>query len=159
MKKCSIVIFLITIVICVTGCEKYISFDFLFADKYDAVYCFIPNKREAWIKDTTIYFSREDLRLLFLQDWEEGIKHGQISLGSGTIENLFDNWQCDTVSFFIFDRDTVEVYSWDYIIQNYCVLQRYDFSKTDLVKLKCQISYPPTEEMANIHMFPSYKEN
>lgn len=158
MKKCFIIIFLIPIVICFTGCEKYISFDYLLTDKYDAVYCFIPNKRKTWVKDTTICFYRENLRLLPLLDWKEGIKRGQISLGSGTIDNLFDKWKCDTVSFFIFDRDIVDNYPWEYIIQNYCVLQRYDFSKEDLVQLNCQISYPPTKDMADIRMFPRYKE-
>jgi hypothetical protein len=158
MKKSLIVLFIISIVIGVTGCEKFISFEFLLADKYDSVYCYIPDKRVACVKDTTIYFSKGDLRLLLLRDWKEGIKHGEISLGSGTIDNLFDNWQSDTVSFFIFDRDTVDLYPWDYIIQNYCVLQRYDFSKTDLEQLKCQISYPPTEEMSKIQMFPPYRD-
>ena len=47
---------------------------------------------------------------------------------------------------------------YEYITQNYCVLQRYDFSRRDLEKLNCNITYPPTEEMSDIRMFPRYKE-
>lgn len=158
MKKSTTVLLLVSIVICIMGCEKFVEFNFLFTDKYDAVYCFIPNERESWQKDTTICFSKEDLLLLPLCDWEDGIKGGIISLGMGTLDLFFDNWQCDTVSFFIFERDSVDNNSWDYIVQNYCVLQRYDFSKEDLERLNFQISYPPTEEMAHIHMYPPYKE-
>ena len=157
MKKYFILLFLVPLVICITGCEKFISFDYRFTEKYDAVYCFIPDKKEAWIKDTTICFSRDDLRLLPLWDWEKGIRCGKISLGLGTLDNLFRDWQCDTVSFFIFDKDSVDRYPWEEIVKNYCVLQRYDFSKEDLKRLNCQIYYPPTKEMAGIHMYPRYE--
>lgn len=156
MKRHYLYLFLTIIVVCATGCEKFISFDFTLTDRYEAVYCFIPDKRTVWINDTTICFSKENLQLLPLQDWGDGKRHGQISLGSGTIDSLFDSWQCETVSFFILDKDIVENCSWDYVVQNYCILQRYDFSKADLVRLKCQISYPPTEEMSKVYMYPPY---
>lgn len=146
----------ILIVLCLNGCEKFIVFDYLLPEKYECVYCFIPEKTKLCVNDTTIFFTKEDLRLLPLLDWEEGYKRGQISLGSGTIDSLFDNWGSDKVSFFIFDKDVVDTIPWDDIVQNYCVLQRYDFTKEELKRIRCQIKYPPTEEMANIKMYPPY---
>lgn len=159
MKKYFKAIFLISIVICISGCDKCISFDYLFTDKYDAVYCFVPDRMETWVKDTTICFSKEDLELLRLLDWGDGTIRGQINLGLGTLENLFNQeWQCDTVSFFIFDVNVVDTCSWDDIVQNYWVLQRYDFTKEDLDRIRCQISYPPSPEMKDIKMWPPYEE-
>lgn len=159
MKKCFNAISLILISICIAGCEEFVSFDYLFTDKYDAVYCFIPDRMETWVKDTTICFSKEELRLLRLLDWGDGTKRGQISLGLDTLDHLFDyEWQCDTVSFFIFDVNVVDTCSWDDIVQNYWVLQRYDFTKEDLDRIRCQISYPPSPEMKDIKMWPPYEE-
>ena len=61
-------------------------------------------------------------------------------------------------SFFIFDSKVVENNTWEEVVQNYMVLQRYDFSKEDLARLNCRIFYPPTEEMSEIHMFPPYEK-
>lgn len=61
-------------------------------------------------------------------------------------------------SFFIFDSKVVENNTWEDVVRNYMVLQRYDFSKEDLARLNCQIFYPPTEEMSEIHMFPPYEK-
>lgn len=149
-------VFLILMALSITGCEKYIAFDFLLPEEYECVYCFIPEKTKNWVNDTTIFFTKEELRLLPLLDWEGGKKRGQISLGSGTIDSLFDNWGSDRVSFFIFDKDVVDAIPWDDIVKNYCVLQRYDFTREDLNQIKCQIFYPPTKEMAQIHMYPPY---
>ncbi len=145
-------------VICATGCDIYTAVDYHFPYDFDAVYCFIPKYGEVWVKDTTICFSREELQLLTLLDGGDGRKYGQLTVGSGDIARQFDLWKCDTVSFFIFDKGIVDNHPWDYIVKNYCVLQRYDFSEDDLARINCQISYPPTKEMANMHMFPPYDE-
>ena len=142
---------------CLTGCEKFISFGFSLPEKYECVYCFIPEKRIKWSNDTTICFTKEDLRLLPLSPWGEGEKYGVVSLGQGTIDYLFYCWESDTVSFFLFDKNVVDTMPWDEIVKNYCVLQRYDFTKEDLNRIRCHIYYPPTEEMATIHMFPPYE--
>jgi hypothetical protein len=162
MKKIVILFFLIPVLACFTGCEDWIAFDYWLPDEYDSVYCFIPERNKTWVNDTAICFSKEDLRLLSLTPCEDGdgnLGHGHIDFGLGTNSHLFKwEWQCDTVSFFIFDKDTVDSHPWDYIVKNYCVLQRYDFTKKDLDKIRDQIYYPPTEEMADIHMYPRYKK-
>lgn len=157
MKKSLIILYLLSIIFA-SGCDIYTTVDCQFPYKYDEVYFFIPESKEKWVGDTSLCFSRDDLELLKLNDLGDGEKRGQITVGNGDIDYQFKYWQCDTVSFFFFDKDTIDTYPWDYIVQNYCVLQRYDFSKEDLVRLNYQISYPPTEEMAHIHMYPPYKE-
>jgi hypothetical protein len=69
------------------------------------------------------------------------------------------NPSTDTLCFFIFDADTINQYSWDEIKSGYKILQRYDLVVTDeaMHKLKFIITYPPTEEMKYINMFPPYQ--
>ena len=62
----------------------------------------------------------------------------------------------DTLCLFIFDANTVNSYSWEEIKTKYLVLQRYDISLSDFRKLNGQITYPPTEAMKEIKMYPPY---
>ena len=67
----------------------------------------------------------------------------------------------DTVSFFIFDSDSVDYYSWDTVVNKNMVLQRYDLSMFDLENLMFNkggsiLYFPPTEQMKHIHMWPPY---
>lgn len=123
-------------------------------------YIAIFQKKEYLVskKDTAISFSAEELVLLHLKKDSEGQNYGRIDYGIENIDGLFRRWNCDTVSFFMFDSKVVENNTWEEVVQNYMVLQRYDFSKEDLARLNCQIFYPPTEEMSEIHMFPPYEK-
>lgn len=82
--------------------------------------------------------------------------HGQTALWTKSLDQQFQKWDCDTVSFFLFEKDVVDNYTWDEIVKNYQILQRYDFSKEDLIRLDCKIPYPPTEKMSGMHMYPPY---
>ncbi len=69
----------------------------------------------------------------------------------------------DTISFYIFDADTVDLYSWDTIIKYNMVLQRYDLSRQDFEDRNeswlvddAWFYFPPTESMKHIHMWPPY---
>jgi hypothetical protein len=64
----------------------------------------------------------------------------------------------DTLSLFIFDADVIDQYSWDIIKEEYKILKRYDLSSQDFKRLKYIITYPPTEEMKDVKMYPPYKE-
>lgn len=140
------------------GCDKFVVFDYYLRGEFDAVYCYIPEKGIPCKKDTAISFSAEELVLLHLKKDSEGQNYGRIDYGIENIDGLFRRWDCDTVSFFIFDSKVVENNTWEDVVRNYMVLQRYDFSKEDLARLNCQIFYPPTEEMSEIHMFPPYEK-
>lgn len=140
------------------GCDKFVVFDYYLRGEFDAVYCYIPEKGIPCKKDTAISFSAEELVLLHLKKDSEGQNYGRIDYGIENIDGLFRRWNCDTVSFFMFDSKVVENNTWEEVVQNYMVLQRYDFSKEDLARLNCRIFYPPTEEMSEIHMFPPYEK-
>jgi len=64
----------------------------------------------------------------------------------------------DTLCFFIWDTDTANVVSWDLIQSKYHILQRYDISKMDLESLHWKLTYPPTEAMKYIKMYPPYSK-
>ena len=66
-----------------------------------------------------------------------------------------DIW-VDTLSLFIFDADTFNMYSWEEIQSGYKILQRYDISPENIKALKYNLSYPPTEAMKDIKMYPPY---
>lgn len=76
----------------------------------------------------------------------------------GKWENVFPELPKDTLSIYIFNADTLNVYDWSKIKEGYKILKRYDLSLNDLKKLNWTIYYPPTEEMKNIHMYPPYKK-
>lgn len=63
----------------------------------------------------------------------------------------------DIISIFIFSKASVNKFSWDKIKQDYIILQRYDVSIKELKELNSAITYPPTENMKNIKMYPPYK--
>lgn len=67
----------------------------------------------------------------------------------------------DTVSVFIIDADTINYYSLDSVIEKNMVLQRYDIGLNDVNDLCVSkdvsiLSFPPTEAMKHIHMWPPY---
>ena len=62
----------------------------------------------------------------------------------------------DTLSMFIFDAKIFDTYCWEDIRNDYKILQRYDISKENYETLRHSITYPPTEAMKNIKMYPPY---
>lgn len=61
-------------------------------------------------------------------------------------------------SFFIFDAKVIETESWDSIRSGYKILMRYDLHVNDehLRPLNLKITYPPSENMKDIHIYPPY---
>lgn len=59
----------------------------------------------------------------------------------------------DTISFFVFNADTVNFYGWETIRDEYKVLARYDLSYNNVKSLKYRIPYPPTSRMHNMKMY------
>lgn len=62
----------------------------------------------------------------------------------------------DTLIVFVYNADTLSVYGWDYVKDHIMVAQRYDLSLTDLQNLNWRLTFPPSEEMRNIKMWPPY---
>ena len=71
-------------------------------------------------------------------------------------EVVFNSLPADTLSIYIFSKDTLDRYDWAVIQSEYKVLQRYDISYDDFVRFHGQFYYPPTPGMKNIHMWPRY---
>jgi hypothetical protein len=77
------------------------------------------------------------------------------------IENMVENLPHDTLSIYYFHPDTIDKYSWEEIQREYKVLQRYDLSVEDIILLSKknndpEISFPPTEIMKYMRMYPPY---
>lgn len=78
------------------------------------------------------------------------------SYGS-SFEDLFSYLPQDTLSMYFFAQDTLNKYSWEEIQAGYKVLQRYDISLQDLIRLDYTIAYPPDERMKHIKMYPPFE--
>lgn len=72
-------------------------------------------------------------------------------------EHLFrQELPSDTLSIYIFSRDTLKTYDWSIIRDKYKVLIRYDLSLPDILNLNHRIYYPPTPAMKAMKMYPPY---
>ena len=106
--------------------------------------------------DTTITFDKKNVGY---STEPENVAHAGIS--NISIERWVHSFPKDTVSIFIFNKEILDNYSWDKIQQEYNILQRYDLSLEDFKKLSNKndipiISYPPTEDMKDVKMYPPY---
>lgn len=80
-------------------------------------------------------------------------------IGKGTPwEDRFRQLPKDTLSFYIFNKDTLNTYTWETIRDEYKIMVRYDLSIEDIQFLNYKIIYPPTEQMKNMRMYPPYSE-
>jgi hypothetical protein len=57
-------------------------------------------------------------------------------------DKYFETLPYDTLSLFIFHTDTLNMYSWDEIRDDYKILKRYVFSYDDLERMDWTITYP-----------------
>lgn len=74
--------------------------------------------------------------------WESGFKAGWIL--------------SDTLMIYIYDAELLDSKTFTHIKNT--VIQRYDLSLQDLQFLNWRISYPPSEAMKKIKMYPPYKK-
>lgn len=74
----------------------------------------------------------------------------------GSYQSLYNDAPSDTISFVIYDADTLSKHPWETIRQQYNILQRYDLSLQDLQKLNYTLYYPPTPAMKDMKMWPKY---
>ena len=86
---------------------------------------------------------------------------GGIYDGMSKWDSFYSYYNIDTVSVFILNADSVDIYSLRSFINQSSVIQRYDLSLFDLESLtsnkySATISFPPTEAMKHIKMWPPY---
>jgi len=72
-----------------------------------------------------------------------------------TLEDIYNSFNTDTISYFVISTDTLEKYGWDSVRIGYRILQRYDYSVMDYYPSGTP-TFPPTEAMRNIKMWPPY---
>lgn len=88
------------------------------------------------------------------------VSHSTYHLGGfEKIDDKIAKIPSDTLSFYFFDSETIETYSWEKICEDYKVLKRYDLSIEDIQLLDYEIPYPPTKQMKNMRMYPPYNGN
>jgi hypothetical protein len=112
--------------------------------------------------DTTLFLipTQKSIYENFYIESGEGRARG---LSNITVENWILTFPKDTVSIYIFEKDTLKAYTWEEIQRDYKILQRYDLSIEDLKKLSNEddipiITYPPTEAMKDMKMYPLYQK-
>ena len=72
-----------------------------------------------------------------------------------TFESFFSSTN-DTIMFYVFDYKAMTTNEWAEVRDNYMVTQRYDLSLDDLRRLDWKLSFPPTEGLRYIKMWPPY---
>jgi hypothetical protein len=144
-------------------CElpRYNEIDYANNADYDVYFFAFGNKGKylnTTYLDTIISFDKNTLGSTI-----KAHSYIKVNIGTLPIENYFNNIPSDTLSVYYFHPDTVAKYSWEEIQQGYKVLQRYDLSLEDLIKLKNKsgvpvIPYPPTAVMKDMKMYPRYEQ-
>ena len=80
----------------------------------------------------------------------------RISYMRSCIENAYNHGRIDTLFVYIFNAEVVENMPWEIVARDYLVLKRYDLTLDDLQWLDWKITYPPTEAMKDVKMYPPY---
>jgi hypothetical protein len=62
----------------------------------------------------------------------------------------------DTIMIFVFDAYTLEHNTWETVVKYNMVQHRYDLSLEDLQRLGWSVTFPPTETMRHMKMYPPY---
>lgn len=67
----------------------------------------------------------------------------------------------DTISFYVFSTDSLDLLGWDSLRSSYNILQRYDISINEYISLYNNLTwdfpcFPPCKEMRDIKMWPPY---
>lgn len=82
-----------------------------------------------------------------------------LKCGVGKYESwytLFNISRAGYISFAIMDKIIKDEGDMETVQNEYCILVRYDVTREDLETLGFRLAYPPTKEMAQIHMYPPY---
>lgn len=158
MKMIKKIAILLSLICFTTGCDHV--YNILLINKSNkSIYVFSPEL----IYDIDIY--PDTVLPIGIVRYDDNIMYGSDS--THIIYESLSGWyhsfsKKDTVSIYIFDNDTIDLYSWDSVINKNLILQRYDLGFEDVNGLCISNNYvsllhfPPTEQMKHIHMWPPY---
>jgi len=142
-------------IVCLTlgSCEPPTqTYKFRIINNSDMTLYFDPNvsNRANVYPDTLIRETKVQLKI-----WPHTASHQG---GIISTEEVFRRHNIDTLSIYFFDAETVDNIPWETIREEYKVLKRYDLSLEDIQFLDYEISYPPTEQMKDMRMYPPYEK-
>lgn len=112
--------------------------------------------------DTTITFAKNFVQFPFKAKTEKEYKF----ICYHNFAKVYEHYNTDTLSFFVFDNSIMtgkRSREWNDVAEEYDVLVRYDISLEDMrllsvSNLSVEISYPPTQKMKDIKMWPPYEK-
>ena len=115
---------------------------------------------------STLYVKKEESIILSryngypYSDWYKALPNEKnntalFNVFSGR-SDCYENTLKDTLYIFIFEEDVLANHSWADVVDKKLILQRYDLSLKDLQQLNWQISYPPSEQMKDMKMYPPF---
>jgi hypothetical protein len=70
--------------------------------------------------------------------------------------SCYESYIKNYIRIYIFDANVLATVPWNIIGQYNMVLQCYDLTKEDLQRLNWEVTYPPTEAMKDVQMYPPY---
>ena len=111
-----------------------------------SVYYTKPNSGEMMYPDTTL----SQTKPIFIDIMPNSSRP---SYFNQEYHDFFEALPADTLSIFLFDKNTVHNKAWEQIIKEYDVLARYDLSQEDLHKLKYLVTYPPSPQMSGVKVY------
>lgn len=125
------ILILLAIVLCGYSCEKLVDHTYIIRvqnNSIDTVQIYASYS----YPDTLLLDEKPILKMIYpnmesslesKKDWKEKLPN-------------------DTISIFILSKDTVDMYSWDKIKNDYNILWRYDLSLEDLEHMNWTVTYP-----------------
>lgn len=147
MKKNGFLLIMMTIVI--VGCENFGSSAFRIRNNSSHI---VSVYAEYLLSDTILTIQKPNF---FLKIDSEKAREFYDSY----VDDVdFERLKKENLTIFIFDQNVLDNYSWDAIQENNMYLKRYECSYQEFHNLNWEISYPPTEEMKNVKMYPPYGE-
>ena len=165
MKKYIIILVGLFFSFSLTSCEKSLSYlfgkgSFVFKNnaQYDIMF-YSPlikphtnDPNENIIYPDTSLCPQMPSKMFVIHSREEGYYNGY--RGKDTREDIWP--YNDTISLFVFNADSVSKYGWDPTKEELVLLQRYDVVFDEITGYGKQPTFPPTEAMRDIKMWPPY---
>ena len=161
MKYILKVICILSVSVLFCGCEKWMAEHLgreIMSFRNNADYtvsiysAMITPNRSPIYPDTTLPYSAS--RIIDIAPRDDKVVYS--SPTGGSILEVYESYNTDTISFFVFSTESLSTLGWDSARTSYLILQRYDIGFHDLFLVPQGPTFPPTEEMRNIKMWPPY---
>ena len=167
--KCKIISISFMLIVCLlfSGCDGYlkdIRYDLTFENNADYSISIYSLLIPPYYLANPIVYPDTSLPIRKpLLNMEEIRPHGFRVYGflSEDYPSIYEIYNTDTISFFVFSTDSLDLLGWNSVRNSYNVLQRYDISVNEYVSLYNNLKwdfpcFPPSQEMRDMKMWPPY---